>query len=148
MTWLHLLVSVWKKSSVHERTASLSHCLTDPLRRALRVAQNERLVLEVDHVDEAEHKVELAQARLLKYKQQKEEQKSLYEQGKINKYQLNELQKRTARLQRNTEKELDSLSSQLNQTEVDSSGQALVIFRWKYWTSEKWSCLIWSSFMR
>ena len=94
------------------------------------------------NVDEAEHKVELAQARLLKYKQQKEEQKSLYEQGKINKYQLNELQKRTARLQRNTEKELDSLSSQLNQTEVDSSGQALVIFRWKYWTSEKWSCLI------
>ena len=77
-------------------------------------------------VDSARHKVDLAQARLYKYEQQRQEQNRLYEQGQINKHQLNELQKRTARLQRKTEKELQKLSKELDQIEVDSSGEASV----------------------
>ena len=77
-------------------------------------------------VNSARHKVDLAQARLLKYEQQRQEQNRLYEQGQINKHQLNELQKRTARLQRKTEKELNKLSKELDQIEIDSSGEASV----------------------
>ncbi|MCP4262001.1 MAG: hypothetical protein GY774_31540 [Planctomycetes bacterium] len=73
--------------------------------------------------NEARQHLEQAQTRLLKYDYQMAEQQTLCDEDRLDKHQFNYLTKRSQRLQRKAQREVDTLCQELESVQADDAGQ-------------------------
>lgn len=81
-----------------------------------------------EHYDwqQAQREVSNAQRRLEKYTAQEDQQQQLHQNEQLNHHQLNLLNKRTQRLRRKAEGEIETLCEQLGRVQHDEKGQTLL----------------------
>jgi hypothetical protein len=83
------------------------------------------LVAEYD-LEQAQRELSNAQRRLEKYTVQEEQQQQLHQSEQLNQHQLNLLNKRTQRLRRKAEREIETLSEELGRVQWDQNGQPVL----------------------
>jgi hypothetical protein len=75
---------------------------------------------------QAQRDLSNAQHRLEKYSLQEEQQQQLHQHQQVNQHQLKHLNKRTQRLRRKTERQIETLSLELTRLQHDHNGQTLL----------------------
>ena len=75
---------------------------------------------------QAQQDLSNAQRRLEKYTVEEQQQQQLHQSTQLNHHQLKHLSKRTQRLRRKTEREIETLSEQLGRVQPDQNGQTVL----------------------
>lgn len=76
--------------------------------------------------EEANKALNSAQKRVEKYQNQHQELEVLYEEKKLDKHQLNILQRRSLRLEKKAQSEIQTIQQELEQVQEDKDGQAYI----------------------
>ncbi len=83
-------------------------------------------LIEAYDLDQAHKQLGNAQRRLDKYTTLEQQQQQLYEESRLDTHQFNLLNKRSHRLRRKAEREIESLSQELTRLQLDQKGQPVL----------------------